>query len=1592
MKTPIKRSRGPSGCLLGCVRVGMVFCCLAPGAYAADTDTDGLDDAWEMQYWENLDALPEDDSDGDGVSNLVEYQSGLNPLVSDTDGDGKNDSMGVPGFLSTDKWDGVSGDDFAAAFASEAFLKNAPVHGFIGQTDAAQNIGDNFIVRWRGTLIAPVTGDYRFYMASNNQSRLWLGEAGGSKFTRRLVASLGSASGYQSWYSNSTQDSGLIHLEAGQAYYFEGLMHDKASSDHFSIGWIRPGNTAIEIIPGKLADGTVVLKSYEPDPDDADDDGLPDSWEQTVGLNMGDNGSINPADGGYSDWDQDGLTNYEEWQTQGDPFSAGGNVGVFRRDIWTGISGTTVASLTSQAKFSKPAQVTGMSGGPLKFGSYGNNYGQRIKGVIVPPLSGSYRFWVAADDAAEFWLSTDSSRLHKNKISYVTTDTDVDAFDTTPSQKSALVSLVAGRPYYYEILQKEGTGSDHLSVAWNLDSPNWAVQPGAVATQSSNYNSTYLAGLAIDGSVSGNTFTQTKSVSNSWWQVDFGQTRPVNRIVLYNRSIAQTRLSNFRISLLDAAGEEVFGQNFYEGTGNVGASMTWDLPSTVVASKIKIALLGKNNAGNGYLTLSEVQAFNWETLSPRQIVASQYLRSEFDEPLDSDGDSLPDAWETQYGLMPNDNGAVSFANGEYGDQDGDGVPNLFEYLNGTSPVTVNGEAGKLQRDVWNDLGGGTVYELVSSSQFLQPADLRDGLSSWSAAIRKYSNFGQRLRGTLTAPVTGWYHFWIASNEESELFLSTTDRKFLKQSIASVGDGNYTFGPKFTDEGDYDNYPSQHSQSVYLNSGSSYYFEVLHKNGGGSDHVSVAWQVPGGTREAIPFSAFRAFTYDIDDVDDDDLPDSWESQYGLDPSDNGSKNPGIEGARGDADGDQLTNREEYLLGTDPLNADSDGDGISDYVEVRSLGSDPVVAASGLGTVLTHLTGSQGTSVTGSWIASPSGTALLSLDRRGTASWPFTLSSAGIKLLEVLATPQGNTWAGTPLAIDLAVIRVSDSQRWNLGTFSLRDDEGSPTQVLTLLPWLPAGAYQVEVAIRNVSESRNIRIDSLRILEPSGEDADSNGVADWVEARLAGENSFASETGSSQISPVCLEGTTRDVTASWLDLGNATASLIAGIDDRWYSNVALPDDGSVKSITAIFENGWLQQTRSVAWTPTNILQQGTITVRSGDSLRLTAYPGTSADQGTVTITGAGSTIGTTADVPVTRVFTSNNWALAANGASATQSSTAGGDASKAIDGNTSGIFAEGSVTQTQNVQNSWWKVDFGQNREVAQVVLWNRTDDYGERLSNFRISLLDSSDTEIYGEDFFPDGGGHVDELFTWNLPQATQARKVRIQYHKSSNTGAAILSLAEVQVYPLQPYTITATHTAADGVVTTGSMNVNVVDADFGPNLAVRTDRWRRWLLTGVKSDLPLEFDSRLEVSEDAPYLGRHKLRVAAHADTLLKLVARTEPGASVAASGTVESYLIGDPYDTGYVEILETLADGVIHGRISVVADKLPPGGYIEIIIWAGGAQFADGTTIKKLFASDFDENGVAYLDVYYPADAAISSFCASYRLRAADGTLISSY
>ena len=123
---------------------------------------------------------------------------------------------------------------------------------------------------------------------------------------------------FREWGKYPTQRSAPITLVAGEEYYLEILHKQYGDQVHLDVGWTVPGQDPETDSP-RIILGSA-LRSYVPDAGDADEDGLPDSWERQVGLNPADNGLINPNDGSYGDPDADGFDNFSEYTNGTNPF------------------------------------------------------------------------------------------------------------------------------------------------------------------------------------------------------------------------------------------------------------------------------------------------------------------------------------------------------------------------------------------------------------------------------------------------------------------------------------------------------------------------------------------------------------------------------------------------------------------------------------------------------------------------------------------------------------------------------------------------------------------------------------------------------------------------------------------------------------------------------------------------------------------------------------------------------------------------------------------------------------------------------------------------------------------------------------------------------------------------------------------------------------------------------------------------------------------------------------------------------------------------------------------------------------------------
>lgn len=147
------------------------------------------------------------------------------------------------------------------------------------------------------------------------------------------------------------------------------------------------------------------------------------------------------------------------------------NVSGVLYEQWNNVSGTSLSDLRNDSRFPYNPSNTKLQTTFEGFTNIADNFGARLSGWVKAPATGSYTFWVVADDKAELSLSTDANPDNKRVISYVNTyNSAQDQWEQYGGQKSEPVTLEANRYYYIEALMKEGTGGDFLRVGWQLPS------------------------------------------------------------------------------------------------------------------------------------------------------------------------------------------------------------------------------------------------------------------------------------------------------------------------------------------------------------------------------------------------------------------------------------------------------------------------------------------------------------------------------------------------------------------------------------------------------------------------------------------------------------------------------------------------------------------------------------------------------------------------------------------------------------------------------------------------------------------------------------------------------------------------------------------------------------------------------------------------------------------------------------------------------------------------------------------------------------------------------------------------------------------
>lgn len=418
------------------------------------------------------------------------------------------------GFITRDEWDNVGGTNITDIPLQIAPTSTAAITSFEGPS----NFADNYGSRIRGYVFAPQTGNYTFWIATDDAGELWL-STDDNPANKTRIANVDGWTNFREWGRYPSQQSATITLQAGKKYYIEALQKEGGGGDNLSVQWKLPDGTMETPIAGShLSPFTAVMTdqtiSFAAFPSKTNGDApFVVSATASSGLAVSFRIVSGPAtiSGSTVTVTGEGTVAIEASQLGNTVFNAAKTVsqsfvvmpaantcsatGTILREEWDNVSGNNLSDFSFQTTPSSTSQIATFEG-PVNIG---NNYASRIRGYICPPQSGNYTFWIAADDAAELWISSDGAAANKVRIASLVSWTGFREWNKYPSQQSASINLQAGKKYYVEAIQKQGAGGDNLSVQWQL--PDGTVETPIAGSHLSPYVAGQIGSTSLNAKV-----------------------------------------------------------------------------------------------------------------------------------------------------------------------------------------------------------------------------------------------------------------------------------------------------------------------------------------------------------------------------------------------------------------------------------------------------------------------------------------------------------------------------------------------------------------------------------------------------------------------------------------------------------------------------------------------------------------------------------------------------------------------------------------------------------------------------------------------------------------------------------------------------------------------------------------------------------------------------------------------------------------------------------------------------------------------------------------------------------------------------------
>ncbi|MBN2506439.1 MAG: lamin tail domain-containing protein [Verrucomicrobia bacterium] len=510
------------------------------------------------------------------------------------------------------------------------------------------------------------------------------------------------------------------------------------------------------------------------------------------------------------------------------------------REYWAGIDGHTVQALTNSPSF--PDTPTGRDTTNLfeAPANWADAYGTRMRGFVRPPETGFYTFWISSDDQSHLYLSTDEDPALKRLIARVDTWTAARIWEEAREgsgvpQRSAPILLEAGRRYYVEALQKEGAGGDNLAVGWQLPNgsderpiPGGRLAPWVVSTTPPTITAQPADHTAVEGRAAWFSVTVTgkQPLCYRWQASGVALGEATNQTLVLARVGLGDDGARFRCVVTNSLGpvvSQIATLHVLPDALPPAVTRISPTPESRVATVGQVEVTFDEPVTN---VLAEALLLNGQPATNVTGAGAGPYVFEFHPVLEAG--TVQMAWATPVGITDMASAANGFAGGTWGYVIDPRVPTQL-----------------IRREYWTDITGTSLGNLLADPHY---PDHPSGVSFeelFEAPPHWADNYGTRMRGYVHPPASGDYRFWIATDDQGELYLSSDETPSRRVRIASVP--SWT-GSRVWEESRDDLYLAQRSALIRLEAGRRYYVEALQKEGGGGDNLAVGWQLPDGTLE------------------------------------------------------------------------------------------------------------------------------------------------------------------------------------------------------------------------------------------------------------------------------------------------------------------------------------------------------------------------------------------------------------------------------------------------------------------------------------------------------------------------------------------------------------------------------------------------------------------------------------------------------------------------------------------------------------------------------------------------------------------------